>query len=101
LSADAKERLQAMEESTDGFFISEVDARIRGAGNILGTEQSGNISDLKIANVREDLDVMQHAKAIAFQIIRDDAQLRKPEHQKIRDYYLKHYHQKFGLADVG
>ncbi len=101
LSADAKERLQAMEQSCDGFYISEVDARIRGAGNILGTEQSGHISDLKIANPSEDFETLQSAKEAAFKLIASDPQLRKPEHQLVRKYYLKHYHERFGLADVG
>jgi ATP-dependent DNA helicase RecG len=101
LSADAKERLQAMEQSNDGFYISEVDARIRGSGNILGTEQSGNISDLKIANPSEDVDTLQDAKRVAFELIDNDPQLRKPEHQLVREYYLAHYHERFGLADVG
>jgi len=101
LSADAKERLQAMEQSCDGFYISEVDARIRGAGNILGTEQSGEISDLKIANPSEDADTLQDAKRVAFELIDSDPQLRKPEHQVVREYYLAHYHERFGLADVG
>ncbi len=101
LSADAKERLQAMEQSCDGFYISEVDARIRGAGNILGTEQSGNISDLKIANPSEDIETLQSAKEVAFKLIASDPQLRKPEHQVVRRYYLNHYHERFGLADVG
>ncbi|MGQ9805406.1 MAG: ATP-dependent DNA helicase RecG [Chlorobiales bacterium] len=101
LSADARERLQAMEQSCDGFYISEVDARLRGAGNILGTEQSGNISDLKIANPSEDVDTLQSAKEAAFALIASDPQLRKPEHQVVREYYLNHYHERFGLADVG
>jgi ATP-dependent DNA helicase RecG len=101
LSADAKERLQAMEQSCDGFYISEVDARIRGAGNILGTEQSGEISDLKIANPSEDADTLQDAKRVAFELIDSDPQLRLPEHQVVREYYLAHYHERFGLADVG
>ncbi len=101
LSAEAKERLQAMEQSNDGFYISEVDARLRGAGNILGTEQSGNISDLKIANPSEDINILQDAKRVAFELIDNDPQLRKPEHQVVRHYYLAHYHERFGLVDVG
>jgi ATP-dependent DNA helicase RecG len=101
LSADAKERLVMMESSTDGFKISEKDAELRGAGNILGKEQSGTISDLKIANLAEDYPVLQSARAAAFAVIADDAHLRKPEHTIVREYYLKHYNERFGLADVG
>ncbi|MCS6989455.1 MAG: ATP-dependent DNA helicase RecG [Chloroherpetonaceae bacterium] len=101
LSPDAKERLRAMEQSNDGFYISEVDARLRGAGNILGAEQSGHVSDLKIANLNEDYETLRSAKRAAFELVAQDPQLRKPEHQKVRAYYLEHYHERFGLADVG
>ncbi|NTW49352.1 MAG: ATP-dependent DNA helicase RecG [Chlorobiales bacterium] len=101
MTAEAKERLYAMEESTDGFKISEVDARLRGAGNILGTEQSGMVSDLRIANLNEDQDILQAARDAAFTLIDEDRHLRKPENKIIREYYLKHFHDRYGLADVG
>jgi len=47
LTSDARERLEAMASTTDGFVISEIDASIRGAGNLLGKEQSGTFSGLK------------------------------------------------------
>ncbi|MDW8466957.1 MAG: ATP-dependent DNA helicase RecG [Chloroherpetonaceae bacterium] len=56
LTVNAKARLYAMEETTDGFKIAEIDARLRGTGNIMGTQQSGNITNLKIANLNEDSD---------------------------------------------
>jgi len=101
LTPDAKERLSAMEESTDGFRLSEIDARLRGAGNILGTEQSGIISDLKVANLNEDKHILESAREAAFALVHDDKQLRKPENKPARDYYLKHYHDRYKLADVG
>ncbi len=101
LSADAKARLAAMEATNDGFKISEVDAQLRGAGNIMGTQQSGNITTLKIANLNEDTDILQSARQAAFALVAQDPHLRQPEHKGIRDYYIRHFRHKYGLSDVG
>lgn len=101
LSPDARKRLQAMEECNDGFKISEIDASLRGMGNILGKEQSGNVPGLKISDLKEDYETLCSAKRAAFELIARDPQLRMPEHQQTRAYYLAHYHERFGLADVG
>ncbi len=101
LSPDAKVRLKAMEESTDGFRISEIDAKLRGAGNIMGTEQSGLITGLKIADLSEDLDILSSARQAAFKLVALDSRLQKPEHSAIKAYFMKHYHQKYILADIG
>jgi ATP-dependent DNA helicase RecG (EC 3.6.1.-) len=91
LTADAKARLSAMEATNDGFKISEVDAQLRGAGNIMGTQQSGNITNLKIANLNEDTDILQSARQAAFALVAQDPHLRQPEHQCIRNYYIRHF----------
>ncbi len=101
MSVDARERLAAMESTTDGFLISEIDAKIRGAGNILGKEQSGTLSGLRVADLNKDFDIMQSARAAAFQLVDEDFQLRRTEHRHIRECYLRHYHDRFALADIG
>ena len=101
LTADARERLEAMESTTDGFLISEIDARIRGAGNILGKEQSGTLSGLRIADLNRDFDIMLSAREAAFRIVEEDGQLRRADHAMIRSWYLHHYHDRFSLADIG
>jgi ATP-dependent DNA helicase RecG len=101
MSVDARERLAAMESTTDGFLISEMDAKIRGAGNILGKEQSGTLSGLRVADLNKDFDIMQSARAAAFQLVDEDFQLRRAEHRHIRECYLRHYHDRFALADIG
>jgi ATP-dependent DNA helicase RecG len=100
-TADARERLEAMVSTTDGFIISEIDARIRGVGNILGKEQSGTLSGLRIADLNLDYDVMQSARSAAFRVVAEDGQLRRAEHAVIRAYYLRHYHDRFTLAEIG
>jgi len=101
MSADARERLSAMESTTDGFLISEIDAKIRGAGNILGKEQSGTLSGLRVADLNKDFDIMQSARAAAFRIVEEDGQLRSAEHVMIRECYVRQYHDRFTLADIG
>jgi ATP-dependent DNA helicase RecG len=101
MTAEARERLAAMESTTDGFLISEIDARIRGAGNILGKEQSGTLSGLRVADLNKDFDIMQSARAAAFRLVEKDGQLRDAEHVMIRACYLRQYHDRFTLADIG
>ncbi|NTW11482.1 MAG: DNA helicase RecG, partial [Chlorobiaceae bacterium] len=98
---DARERLEAMASTTDGFVISEIDAKIRGAGNILGKEQSGTLSGLKIADINTDFAIMQSARKSAFGIVERDSRLEEPGHESIRDHYLHHCHGKISLGDVG
>ncbi|MBC8042358.1 MAG: ATP-dependent DNA helicase RecG [Rhizobacter sp.] len=100
-TSDAKERLFAMEATTDGFKISETDLKLRGAGNILGKEQSGSITDLKIADLNLDTEILASAREAAFAVVANDKHLRDPANQAIRDYYLAHFHKRYSLADVG
>ena len=101
MTADARERLGAMESTNDGFVISEIDAKIRGAGNILGKEQSGTLSGLRIADLNTDYAIMQSARSAAFALVEQDGQLRSAEHVLIRECYLRQYHDRFSLADIG
>jgi ATP-dependent DNA helicase RecG len=72
---DAEERLLAIERSTDGFELAEVDLELRGAGSILGVRQKGR-SDLKLASLRRrDRQLVEEARTVAFDIVDDDAQL--------------------------
>jgi len=101
LTSDGKERLDAMASTTDGFVISEIDAAIRGAGNLLGKEQSGTLSGLKMADLTRDFDIMQSAREAAFSLVAEDGELREPGHRMIRDWYMRHLHQRHTLADIG
>jgi ATP-dependent DNA helicase RecG len=100
-SAEAKERLQAMVRTTDGFEISEVDLQIRGAGDFFGTRQSG-MPDLKIADVTEDEAILEAARKAAFGCIERDPELQDPAHQRLRDHFERYYaRRKLGFARVG
>jgi ATP-dependent DNA helicase RecG len=101
LTEDARERLQAMESTNDGFVISEMDARIRGAGNVLGKEQSGSLSGLKIADLSLDFDIMQSARSAAFALVEADSRLERQENEPIRGWYMQHLAGRQTLADIG
>ena len=68
---DAEERLTALERSTDGFELAEVDLELRGEGTILGTRQKG-ATDLKLASLRRDKDLVARAREVAFEIVDAD-----------------------------
>jgi ATP-dependent DNA helicase RecG len=72
---DAKQRLGVLEQSQDGFFISEMDMRFRGPGEVLGTRQSG-LPDFALASLVEDQEVLNLARQAAEKIILADATLQ-------------------------
>lgn len=80
LSKDAKTRIQTMVETNDGFKIAEVDMKLRGPGDIEGTQQSGIPFDFKIANLAQDTQILQHARTIAQDLLNKDPQLTNSEH---------------------
>ncbi len=81
-SDEARERLDALVGSTDGFNISEIDLRLRGPGEMYGTKQSGNL-DFKLADLIKDGALLEVARQAAFDLVRDDPQLvRYPDIRK-------------------
>jgi len=87
LSSDAKTRLQTMVETSDGFKIAEVDLKLRGPGNIMGTQQSG-VLQLKIADVVHDGDILQKARTMAIALLEEDPLLEKPENQVVLKAFI-------------
>ncbi len=100
ISDEAAKRLSTMVKTTDGFKIAEVDLELRGPGELFGTKQHG-ILNLKIANLATDGSILNAARKEAFQLVEKDQQLQKPENKVIKKTYLKHYHEKFELMEVG
>lgn len=83
LSKDTKTRLDIMCETNDGFKIAEADLKLRGPGDLEGTQQSGMAFDLKIANIAQDGQLVQLARETAQQVISNDPDCNKPEYQML------------------
>lgn len=86
LSNNSKTRLETMVRTNDGFEIAEVDLRLRGPGDIMGTQQSG-VLNLKIADIIKDNDILQHARHQAKNILKIDPTLSLSENTVILNTY--------------
>ena len=83
LGADSKIRIDTMVKTNNGFEIAETDLKLRGPGDLLGTQQSG-VLDLLIADLGKDGNLLQRAREKAIEVLTDDPELVKPENQVIR-----------------
>lgn len=88
LSEEGKTRLKTMVDTTDGFKIAEVDLKLRGPGNLMGTQQSG-ILNLKIADVAKDSKILVAARNTAITVLQEDPNLEKKENYSIRTSFAK------------
>ena len=79
LGKDSKLRMDTMVRTNDGFEIAEVDLKLRGPGDLEGTQQSGLIG-LRLADITKDGAILQHARGVAAEILDDDPTLEKPIH---------------------
>ncbi len=86
LSNDSKTRLETMVKTNDGFEIAEVDLKLRGPGDIMGTQQSG-VLNLRIADIIKDKDVLQLARHYAKKILKEDPSLSKDQNLNILNTY--------------
>ena len=84
LSADATERINTMVSTNDGFEIAEADLRMRGPGDLEGTQQSGMAFDLKIADLGKDGQILNLARSRAAEILADDPELAAPANSLLR-----------------
>ncbi len=80
LSEDTKKRIDIMCQTNDGFRIAEADLKLRGPGDLEGTQQSGMAFDLKIANIARDGQLVQLARNEAQRIVSDDPDCNKHEY---------------------
>jgi len=86
LSNDSKTRLETMVRSSDGFEIAEVDLKLRGPGDIMGTQQSG-VLNLRIADIVKDKSILEEARHYAKSVLQLDPSLSLPEHKVILNTY--------------
>ena len=84
LGAESRKRIETMVATNDGFEIAEADMRLRGPGDIEGTQQSGIAFDLKISDLAKDGQILQYARDIAESIINEDPMLEQPQNDILR-----------------
>ena len=88
LSNDSKTRIETMCATNDGFEIAEVDLKLRGPGDIMGKQQSG-VLNLQIADLVKDRDILMLAREHALKLLKTDASMQLPEHQKLKEVFLE------------
>jgi ATP-dependent DNA helicase RecG len=88
LSSDAKTRLETMVRTSDGFEIAEVDLKLRGPGDLMGTQQSG-VLNLRIADIVKDTEILKIARSYAFQVLKSDPGLSLPENLPINNTFAQ------------
>lgn len=89
LSADTRKRVNIMVESNDGFEIAEADLKLRGPGDLEGTQQSGVALNLKIANLVRDGEIVNYAREIAEEVLDDDPDLSRPQNVILKNQLRK------------
>ena len=88
LSSDAKTRLETMVRTSDGFEIAEVDLKLRGPGDMMGTQQSG-VLNLRIADIVKDSEILKLARSYALQTLKADPNLTSDENRPIKNTYAQ------------
>ncbi len=89
LSEDAQQRLKTMVRTSDGFEIAEEDLKIRGPGDLMGTQQSG-ILNLKLADLVKDNAILQYARQIAIETLEEDPALTLTKNKNIASSFQEH-----------
>ena len=88
LSKDTRHRLKVMTETNDGFIVAEEDMKLRGPGDMEGTQQSGISFNLKIANLAKDGQIVQLARDAASEIIENDPMLTLPQNKTLAEQLM-------------
>lgn len=89
ITNQSRKRLATMVRTNDGFEIAEMDMRLRGPGDLEGTQQSGIGFDLKIANLAKDADILELARSNAREILETDPLLQSSEYRVLRTSLLR------------
>jgi len=98
LSEAGRERIRTMVDSNDGFFIAEMDLKLRGPGEFFGTKQSG-LPALRIASLVRDRDILEIARSEALALI--DQPGAEGELKRAVAYIRDHWQRRYGLVQVG
>jgi len=97
---EARRRLEAFVETTDGFRLAETDFSLRGPGELLGTRQHG-LPAMRVADLAADAELLAEARRDAEQLVAEDPGLARPGFERLRRMVLARYGRALDLADVG
>jgi ATP-dependent DNA helicase RecG len=97
---EARERLQTMVRTQDGFEIARADLKLRGPGELVGTRQSGQ-RIFEIADLYRDEAILEEAREEAFALVEEDPELARPEHQATAEALAQRWAGRLSLAQVG
>ncbi len=100
LSNEARKRIDIMTKTNDGFEIADADLKLRGPGDIEGTQQSGVAFDLKISNLAHDGQLIQYVRNVAEEILDDDPLLEKPENSILQKHLKKMSNKKVDFSVI-
>ena len=99
VSKEAQTRLKTMVDTNDGFMISEVDLKLRGPGDVMGTKQSGMLN-LKIADLIKDNKILHFARREAQILLEDDENLEKTDNINIARFYRPYARERLGWSRI-
>lgn len=95
------ERLKVFRDTTDGFEVARADLRIRGQGDLFGSQQHGKDPVLRFADLMADEDLLAVAQADARALVARDPDLEQPEHARVRDHLRARYTHRLAMYGVG
>jgi ATP-dependent DNA helicase RecG len=98
---DAWDRLKVMRDTTDGFEVARADLRIRGQGDLFGSQQHGRDPLLRFADLLTDEDLLIEAQWAARALVAADPEFQKPENERIRGLVEARYHDRLEMFGVG
>jgi ATP-dependent DNA helicase RecG len=99
LTGDGVARMKAMVRTNDGFELSELDLRLRGPGDIFGTDQSGRREGGAV-DLRRDGGLVERARREAEALVASDPTLGRPENARVREAFLRRYRGQLDLASI-
>ena len=99
-SINSEKRLQVMENTSDGFLISDEDLKLRGPGDFFGTKQHGYINT-GIINFSQDREIISRCRKKAFDIIDEDPKLCLSKNEKIKKEFMKNYKDMLEFINIG
>ncbi|MCF8364269.1 MAG: ATP-dependent DNA helicase RecG, partial [Bacteroidales bacterium] len=99
LTADGRKRIETMVESNDGFVIAEVDMKLRGPGDMHGTQQSG-VLEMQLADIIRDEKILKFARDLAMEILKDDPLLQKPKNALLAGRLLQLQKNKYDWSKI-